>query len=89
MLIKPIVTEKAMREAKTGRFTFEVGIGDNKTKIKSELERAFGVKVTKIQTLIVPGKEHRKGKSRNMGVKSDWKKAMVTVAEGQKISLWD
>lgn len=89
MLIKPIVTEKAMREAKLGRFTFEVEIGDNKTKIKSEIERAFGVKVTKIQTLIVPGKEYRKGKSRNTGVRSDWKKAMITVAEGQKINLWD
>lgn len=78
-----------MREAKLGRFTFEVEIGDNKTKIKSEIERAFGVKVTKIQTLIVPGKEYRKGKSRNTGVRSDWKKAMITVAEGQKINLWD
>lgn len=89
MLIKPIVTEKAMREAKMGRFTFAVGIGDNKTGIKKEVEKAFGVKITKIQTLIVPGKEYRKGKSRNIGVKSNWKKAVVTLAEGQKINLWD
>ena len=89
MLIKPIVTEKAMREAKLGRFTFAVGIGDNKTQIKSEIEKAFGVKVVKVQTLIVPGKEYRKGKSRNMGVRSDWKKAIVTLSEGKKISLWD
>ena len=89
MLIRPIITEKAMKEAKLGRFTFEVGIGDNKTKIKSEIEKAFGVKIIKIQTLIVPGKEYRKGKSRNTGIKSDWKKAIVTLSEGQKINLWD
>jgi large subunit ribosomal protein L23 len=89
MLIRPIITEKALKEAKIGRFTFEVGIGDNKTKIRSEVEKAFAVKVIKIQTLIVPGKEYRKGKSRNTGVRSDWKKAIVTVAEGQKITLWD
>jgi len=89
MLIKPIITEKAMREAKLGRFTFEVGIGDNKTQIKGEVEKAFGVKVIKVQTLVVPGKEYRKGKSRNTGVRSDWKKAIVKVAEGQKINLWD
>ncbi|TSC86796.1 MAG: 50S ribosomal protein L23 [Microgenomates group bacterium Gr01-1014_16] len=89
MLIRPIITEKAMKEAKLGRFTFEVGIKDNKTQIKGEVEKAFGVKVTKIQTLIVPGKEYRKGKSQNTGVRSDWKKAIVTLKEGQKISLWD
>ena len=87
MLIRPIITEKAMKEAKLGRFTFEVGIGDNKTKIKSEIEKAFGVKIIKIQTLIVPGKEYRKGKSRNTGIKSDWKKAIVTLSEGQKINF--
>lgn len=89
MLIKPIVTEKAMREAKMGRFTFEVGIFDNKTGIKKEVEKAFGVKAVKVQTLIVPGKEYRMGKKWQKGTKSDWKKAIVTLSEGQKISLWD
>lgn len=89
MLIKPIVTEKAMREAKMGRYTFAVELADNKTGIKKEVEKAFGVKVTKVQTLIMPGKEYRKGKSFRKGVKSDWKKAIVSLKEGQKISLWD
>lgn len=89
MLIKPIVTEKAMREAKMGRFTFAVGIADNKTGIKKEVGKAFGVKVVKVQTLIVPGKEYRMGKKWQKGAKSDWKKAIVTLSEGQKINLWD
>lgn len=89
MLIKPVISEKAMREAKLGRFTFVVGTGDNKTGIKKEVERVFGVKVVKVQTLIVPGKEYRMGKKWQKGVKSDWKKAMVTLKEGQKINLWD
>ncbi|MBI2008335.1 50S ribosomal protein L23 [Candidatus Amesbacteria bacterium] len=89
MLIKPIITEKAMREAKLGRYTFAVGIGDNKTGIKREVEKAFGVKVVKAWTLRVPGKEYRMGKKWQKGTKSDWKKAIITVKEGQKINLWD
>lgn len=89
MLIRPVVTEKAVREAKLGRFTFEVGLGDDKTKIKNEVEKAFGVKVTKVQTLIVPGKEYRKGKGFRRGVRNDWKKTIVSLKEGQTIDLWD
>jgi len=86
ILISPILSEKsvAMKDA-NNRYCFKVNVKANKTEIKKAVEEFFKVKVTDVRTALVAGKLHRMG--RNQGYRSDWKKAMVTVKEGQKIDF--
>ncbi len=88
MLIRPILTEKSVRETSKHRFTFEVGIDDTKTNIKKLVEKTFGVNVVKIQTLVMPGKAYRAGKRWIFKQSPEWKKAVVTLKPGQKIELF-
>lgn len=89
MPIKPIRSEKTMREAATGRYTFVVDLKQNKTQVRRLIEKMFGVNVVKVQTSIVPGKTYRTGKKNLIARHSDWKKASVTVKSGQKIDLFE
>ena len=89
VLNKPIITEKSLADAKNSRFTFGVAREATKTLIKKEIERMFEVKVTKIQTARMPGKSYRTGKKWIQGQRNDWKKAVVTLKQGQKIDLFD
>ncbi|HWT04475.1 MAG TPA: 50S ribosomal protein L23, partial [Xanthomonadales bacterium] len=71
------------------QYSFEVNARATKTQIKSAVAEIFGVTVVKINTINVGGKKKnfaRKGK-RSSGMQSDWKKAIVTLAPGQKIQL--
>ena len=88
MLIKrPIVTEKSVKlnSGEVSRYTFETIPSANKTQIKKNVEKMFGVKVEKVQTLNMPGKKYRSGKKWIFRQKSDWKKAIVPLKPGQKI----
>ncbi len=78
-------TEKARALRPMGRFIFEVGRDANKAQIRQAIETAFGVKVVAVNTMIVRGKERRMG--RGHARTQNWKKAMVTLAEGQTIDL--
>lgn len=80
----PSITEKntALRTGQN-RYVFEVQREATKPEIKTALEKLFKVNVTGINTIIVKGKHKRMGKF--SGYRSDWKKAIVTLAEGQKI----
>lgn len=78
-----------MREAGVGRFTFAVLKEANKTDIKLEVERRFGVSATGVTTIMVKGKTKRVGKKMQEIVLSPWKKAVVTLAKGQKIDLFE
>lgn len=89
MLLKPIITEKSLRDAGVSRFTFRVDIFDTKTTIKKLIEKTFGVKVLKIQTQIRTGKTRRRGKRGIVTSLPDWKRAVVTLAPGQKIPLFE
>jgi large subunit ribosomal protein L23 len=89
MLIKPIITEKSMRDAATGRYTFWVGMTDNKTVIGHEVAKVFGVEVVRVATSIRSGKTKRAGKKRVAVTRPDWKIAVVTIKKGQKIGLFE
>ena len=88
MLLKPLITEKTSREAKTGRYAFAVTISDTKTEIKKMIEKTFKVKIVKVQTLITSGRLRRTGKRGTTSRTPDWKKAVVTLKPGDKIDLW-
>ena len=81
----PIVTEKATIVSERGQFVFRVALDAKKPEIKAAVEGLFGVKVLAVNTLVNKGKNKRfRGRP---GVRSDVKKAYVTLAEGQSIDL--
>jgi len=87
VLKKPVVTEKASQEAVWGRYLFEVNRQATKPEIAKAVEETFGVKVKKVRTSMVRGKTKRSGRYRRPVKQTDWKKAIVELAEGEKIDL--
>ena len=85
---KPLVTERfADLRERDNKFIFEVHPDANKHEIRRAIEHYFGVKVTEVRTMNVRGKVKRLG--RFSGKRADWKKAIVTLAEGDSIDLFD
>ncbi len=84
-ILSPLVTEKATLLNESGQVVFKVAMTATKPEIKASIEALFGVKVLDVNTLVVKGKTKR-FKNRP-GQRSDWKKAMVRLAEGQSIDL--
>lgn len=79
----PIITEKATLGAENNKYTFRVSSDASKPEIKKAVETMFDVKVETVNTLVVKGKTKRfKG---IMGRRSNYKKAVVSLAEGQTI----
>ena len=84
-ILRPIITEKATMANENGQVTFAVAIDATKPQIKAAVEMLFNVKVTAVNTIVQKGKTKTfKGRP---GRRSDMKKAMVTLAEGQNIDL--
>ena len=77
IIIKPIITEKSNMEMQAGKYTFEVNKKATKVDVKRAVEKLFNVKVLKVNTINVSGKEKRVG--RNIGKTADWKKAIVSI----------
>lgn len=93
IVIKPLVTEKATKMSEDkNRFTFKVDRKANKLQIKSAVETLYGVSVLDVHTLVYGGGKS-KWKYTNRGVvrqsNNPWKKAVVTVADGETINLFD
>jgi len=91
ILIKPILTEKAnAQQEKLRRYAFKVDRRANKLEIKSAIEQFYGVNVLEVNTLVVPGKNKTRSTKAGIisGIKSGYKKALVTVAEGETIDLY-
>ncbi len=82
IIVKPIVTEQSMDAMAEGKYTFVVDKKANKTEIKNALEKIFGVKVQKVNTMNMKGKVKRQG--RFIGKRADWKKAIVQLAADSK-----
>ena len=81
IILAPVITEKSMAGIATKKYTFKVACDANKIEIAKEIESLFpGTKVAKVNTMNVAGKAKRMGM--NQGYRSDWKKAIVTLAEG-------
>jgi large subunit ribosomal protein L23 len=89
VLIRPVISEKSVAEAAKKKYTFQAGIGATKTQIKEAVEKVFGVKVTGVQTTVVPGKTYRTGKRWILAQRADWKKAVVSVGGDKTIDLFD
>ena len=84
---RPIISEKSTALAEVaGRYAFEVALKANKQEIKDAVQRLFSVKVREVRTMIVHGKVKRAGRFETK--KSNWKKALVTLADGQKIDFF-
>lgn len=85
---RPLVTEKSTGLIGTdNKVTFKVAINANKDEIKKAVEMIFNVTVMRVNTLRMKGKEKRLG--RNVGRRPDWKKAMVTLKEGDRIEIFE
>ena len=89
ILIRPVITEKTMREAGINRFTFAVNRAATKDQIKKAVQDAFKVDVLRTETSIVKGRTHRSGRRRKEIVESSWKKAILTLKPNQKIDYFD
>lgn len=83
---RPIITEKATRLLEQNQYTFEVIPKASKPEIRAAIEYLFDVKVVAINTLLPPRKKRRVGKF--LGYKPQYKKAIVTLAEGDSITLF-
>jgi large subunit ribosomal protein L23 len=81
---RPLITEKTSIQREDGRtLVFQVALGANKIEIRRAIETLLGAKVHSVRTGIAHGKEKRQG--RYAGRRSDWKKAYVTLREGEKM----
>ncbi len=87
ILLAPHVSEKASFAADRGEFVFKVAKTATKLEIKKAVELLFEVKVENVSTLVMKGKTKRTGQI--AGRRSDWKKAYVTLEEGQDIDFSD
>ncbi len=89
VLIRPVVTEKgtAMTEA-LNKYIFEVAPNANKAQIKEAVEVIFDKKVKKVNTVVMPAKRGMRGRREYMRSKQ-WKKAIVTLEEGETIELFN
>ena len=84
-LVRPVITEKSMLSSEAGKIVFRVPLDASKDEVKAAVESIFNVKVSKVNTIRQAGKVKR---FRNtLGRRSDFKKALVTLAEGQNIDV--
>ena len=85
VLLAPVITEKATRTSEHNQVVFKVALDATKPEIKAAIEGVFGVKVEAVNTVRVKGKTKMfRGRP---GRRSDYKKAMVTLAAGQSIDV--
>lgn len=92
VLAKPLITEKmSLLSEKMGQYGFKVALSSTKPEIKAEIEKMYNVEVVKLRTLIVAGK--RKSRFTKSGVSngksSNYKKAIVSLADGQSIDFYE
>jgi large subunit ribosomal protein L23 len=92
ILRRPLITEKNTRLMEQGQYTFEVARDANKIQIKEAVEQAFDVKVLKVNVMNVRGKQRRRARRQGrigaIGHTPAWKKAIVSLAEGDRIDLF-
>jgi large subunit ribosomal protein L23 len=87
IILRPLITEKNTNLMAFNKYSFEVDRSANKTQIKRAVEEIFNVTVMKVHTMNIRGKMRRRGM--RFGYTADWKKAIVTLAEGDRIELFE
>lgn len=87
ILVRPIITERAtILTDRYNQFVFQVERKSNKFQIRDAVEAVYGVKVKKVATMVVPGKTKRRGTT--TGRRPNWKKAIVTLQQGENIDFF-
>ncbi len=87
IIIKPVVTEKSVDLMQENKYCFKVAKDANKIEIKNAIEEIFKVTVVNVNTVNVHGKVKRMG--RTQGMTASWKKAVVTLREGDSIEVFE
>ena len=87
VLRRPLITEKSTIFQAQNKYAFEIAKMANKIQVKQAVEKAFKVKVNAVNVLTVPGKTRRVGKQ--LVLTQSWKKAIVTLRQGDKIELFE
>lgn len=88
-ILRPIITEKSLSKVSHGWYTFAVDFTSSKPVIAKAIGDFYKVDVTDIRTMIMHGKERRAGRKMKRVRRSDWKKALVRLKEGQKIDSFE
>jgi large subunit ribosomal protein L23 len=91
VVVRPVISEKSMDETQRGKYTFAVHEDANKFQIKQAVETLFSVHVTGVNVLTSKPKEKRRStrRGRTRGYTSAWRKAVVTLAAGEKIEFFE
>ena len=87
LLLKPVITEKTTMMMSDGKYTFKVPLHANKIEIRKAVEKVFNVKVKRVTTMRTRGKMNRMGNY--IGTRPDYKKAIVTLQEGETIEFFE
>lgn len=87
VLVEPWITEEATRVAELNKYIFKVNPAVSKNQISQAIEQLYGVTVKSVNTVTIPRKKRVRG--RTVGWKSGYKKAIVTVKEGDKIDIFE
>jgi large subunit ribosomal protein L23 len=88
VLLHPVISEKSVAQTERNNYTFAVRRDANKLQIKAAVEAEFKVDVLGVRVVTVKPKEKKRGR-RTPGMVPGWRKAIVTIAEGQKIELFE
>jgi len=87
ILVRPLINEKSTQlKEKLNQYVFQVALKADKDQIKVAVEKFFNVKVASVRTSINHGKKKRVGQT--IGVRSNWKRAVVTLKEGSTIDFF-
>lgn len=87
VIIRPVISEKSYAQIENNKYTFEVAKNARKEEIRQAMEVIFKVHVTAVNTVTVRGRIRRQG--RTYGRTRDWKKAIVTLREGDRIEVFE
>lgn len=89
VVIKPLVTEKSMKDVSLGKYTFAVAKSASKGEIKQVVGDMFNVHVVSVSTSVLKGRKTRVGKRREEIDATMWKRATVSLRKGERISLFE
>jgi large subunit ribosomal protein L23 len=91
IIMRPVISEKSMDETQRGKYTFRVHNDANKLMVKQAIEELFKVNVETVNVSTTKAKEKSRNRRRGRqeGWTSPWKKAVVTLASGQKIEFFE
>ncbi len=87
VLIKPLITEKATNQSAHNKYVFVVSLKANKISVAKAIEDTYGIKPVKVNIANASGKKVARGKVR--GQRKDWRKAVVTLPQGQTIKIYE